>query len=662
MDFRLLGPLEAGDGREPLPLGPRKQRALLARLVLDAGRTVSVEQLLADLWGEDLPESAVKMVQIYVSGLRKVLGASRLLTAPAGYRFELAAGDDLDLRRFEELTAAGRAALAEGDPATASARLDDALRLWRGPALAEFASEPFARGEGDRLEELRLAAHEERIDADLALGRATELVGELEALAARHPLRERPREQLMLALHRSGRPAEALAGYHEFRRLLDEQLGLEPSPRLRKLEQAIVTHDPSLDVRAPAPAPALATLWAAPPGRTGEFEALRDALDASAAGGRRLVLVRGEPGIGKSTLVEALAASAGDALVISGNCVEQEGAGEAYLPLLDGLARVAADADVAATLRSHAPSWLPHIPSAAAEPSVELAVGATRERMLREIVQALEALAADRVVVVIIEDLQWADPSTRDLLGALMRRRHPARILVLATGWASDPLVVDLSLRATAQELALGPLDADAAAAAFAVDHATALELVRRGGGNPLFMRHLVEHLRSTGTLEGIPETLRAALRARLAELGEHEVEVLQAGAIEGMQLHRRGRIGGARARPSRRSPPARSSSRGAPSDGRTAPTPRRSGSSTRSSATSCSRRSQPIGARSFTGAWASASRRRSAPRRRARRRSRCTTSPAGVRRRPCASCAWPPTGARRAAPTARSSGICARR
>lgn len=534
MDFRVLGPLEAGDGRELLALGPRKQRAVLARLLLDAGRTVSVERLLEDLWGEDLPDTAVKMVQIYVSGLRKIVGAGRVLSEPPGYRLVLGPDDGLDLLRFEQLAAAGRTALSLADPRIAAVRLDEALALWRGPALAEFAAEPFARAEGDRLEELRLAAHEDRIEADLALGRAQRVVGELEALVARYPLRERPREQLMLALYRSGRAGEALAAYHSFRRLLAEQLGLDPSPRLRELEQAILTHDSGLAARVPAPAPAVMD---APPGRARELQALSRAFEAAAAGSRRLVLVSGEPGIGKSTLAEALLAAARDALVIRGQCVEQRGPGEAYLPLLDGLGRMADDAEVAATIAGRAPSWLPHIPWLATGAADEAARGATRERMLREIVETLEALAAARAVILFIEDLQWADPSTRDLLGALMRRRHPARVLVVATGSEPDPLIVELSLRGTAQELVLGPLDPAAAAAAFGVDAEMAAELVRRAGGNPMFMRHLVEHLRITGSLDGMPETLRAALLARLAQHQEADLEVLQAGALAGMQF-----------------------------------------------------------------------------------------------------------------------------
>ena len=536
MDFRVLGPLEAGDERESLALGPRKQRALLVRFLLDAGRTVSVDRLIDDLWGDEIPGTAVKMVQIYVSGLRKVLGSDRLVTQPSGYRFELAPGDELDLQTFERLAGEGRSALSRRDPVTAAERLAAGLALWRGPALAEFRAEPFAPAEADRLEEMRLAAVEDRIDAELALGRARELVGELEALTGQHPLRERTREQLMLALYRSGRQGDALAAYHAFRAILDEQLGLEPSPRLRALEQAILTHDPALDAPGPPAHRAPAALHA-PPGRGAALDALRAALDAALRGRRRLVLVAGEPGIGKSTLVEALVDGAGDALALFGHCVEQTGPGEAYLPLLDALGRAADDADVAATLVARAPSWLAQFPSLGAAVPETRARGATHERMLREMVEMFEALAATRPLLLVIDDLQWADPSTRELLRALLRRRHPARLLVVATSTGTDPLVTELSLRGAACELPLGPLEPADAAAAFGVDAQTAAELVRRGGGNPLFMRHLAEHFHTTGSLEGVPATLGSALRGRLAEQGGASLDVLEAAAVEGLQF-----------------------------------------------------------------------------------------------------------------------------
>jgi DNA-binding SARP family transcriptional activator len=248
MDFRVLGPLEVLDaGGARVRLGGRKPRALLARLILDANRTVSVERLVEDLWGEDGPESAVKMVHIHVSALRKALPGGMLQTRQPGYVLAVPP-EAIDVVRFERLRVEGRAALDAGNAATASARLQSALALWRGPALAEF-SEPFAAVEAAHLEERHRVCLEDRIDADLLLGRHADLAGELEALAGREPLRERLRGQLMLALYRSGRHADALAPYRDFRAALDTQLGLEPSPRMRELEGRILRQDPGLDER-----------------------------------------------------------------------------------------------------------------------------------------------------------------------------------------------------------------------------------------------------------------------------------------------------------------------------------------------------------------------------------------------------------------------------
>lgn len=250
MDARLLGPLEVEHDGAPVPLGSPAQRALLARLLLEPNRTVSVDRLIEDVWGEDVPSSAVKMVHVHVSRLRKGLPAGRLVTRPPGYALELEPSS-IDLVRFDRLRGQGRQALAAGAPARAADRLRAALALWRGPALAEFDA-PFAVIETARLEELRLACLEDRIEADLALAAHAPLVAELEALVARHPLRERPRGQLMLALYRSGRQAEALAGYRRLRELLAHELGLEPSPPLRALERRMLQQDPELDLYAAA--------------------------------------------------------------------------------------------------------------------------------------------------------------------------------------------------------------------------------------------------------------------------------------------------------------------------------------------------------------------------------------------------------------------------
>src|SRR5436309_10440671 len=214
MEFRVLGPLEVRDSGRSLPLAGAKQRALLALLLVNANHVVSRDRLIDELWGEQPPGTAVQSLQVYVSRLRKLLPPETLLTRPPGYLLELE-DDELDLRRFERLLAAGRETLATGEAERAAHLLHDALALWRGPALAEFAFEPFAQAEIGRLEDLRLAAVEERIEADLALGRQADLIGELEALVAENPYRERLRGQLMLALYRSGRQAEALEAYRD---------------------------------------------------------------------------------------------------------------------------------------------------------------------------------------------------------------------------------------------------------------------------------------------------------------------------------------------------------------------------------------------------------------------------------------------------------------
>ncbi|MFN2627090.1 MAG: BTAD domain-containing putative transcriptional regulator [Gaiellaceae bacterium] len=244
-EFFVLGPLEVRARGRLVRLGGRKQRGLLALLLLDAGEVVPVARLVDALWGERPPPSATNSVHVYVSQLRKALGDGRLVTREPGYLLDIRA-ENLDARRFEHLLGQGRAARARGDPAAAKKLLDDALDLWRGPALSDLGEEDFAQRQIARLEELRLVAIEERVAAELELGRTTELVPALEELVRSNPLRERPREQLMLALYRSGRQADALETYRQGRRTLHAELGLEPGPPLKGLEQAILRHDPAL--------------------------------------------------------------------------------------------------------------------------------------------------------------------------------------------------------------------------------------------------------------------------------------------------------------------------------------------------------------------------------------------------------------------------------
>ena len=267
MQFRILGPLEVLDDHgRPLVLGGPKQRALLAVLLLHAGEVVSAERLIDELWGENPPDTARSVLQVYVANLRKVLEPARpkrtatalLVSQPPGYRLDLGV-HTFDLDRFEQLVAEGRASLAAARAAETANLLREALALWRGPALADVVLLGRGQGAVAQLEERRLAMLEQRIEADLALGRHLELVGELEALVIAHPLREHLRGQLMIALYRCGRQAEALGVYRQTRETLAEELGIDPSPALQELERAILAQDPDLAPPSPmrhsSPAP-----------------------------------------------------------------------------------------------------------------------------------------------------------------------------------------------------------------------------------------------------------------------------------------------------------------------------------------------------------------------------------------------------------------------
>ena len=234
MEFRILGPLEVFSDGQPCAIAGAKERAVLAYLLLHAGKAVPADRLIDELWGDEPPESARNSLQVRVSGLRRALGRDRIASSPAGYLVRIEHGE-LDLSRFEELTASG-----DRDA------LDEALALWRGQPLAEFGGELWAAPAIARLEELRLVALENRVAADLELGCDAQLVAELEGLVAEHPLREGIRAQLMLALYRSGRQAEALEVYREGRSALIDQLGIEPGPALQELQLSMLRQDSSL--------------------------------------------------------------------------------------------------------------------------------------------------------------------------------------------------------------------------------------------------------------------------------------------------------------------------------------------------------------------------------------------------------------------------------
>ena len=594
VEYRVLGPFEAHGEQGLVALPGRKPRALLVRLLLDPNRTVSVERMIDDLWGDDPPGTAPKMIQIGVSQLRKVLPEGTIRTSPPGY-LVVASDDSIDLHRFQRLRAEGQALLEAGAYVDAAARLSDALELWRGQALGEFG-EPFARLEAARLEELRLACVESRVEADLARGRHDELVAELEMLVAREPLRERLRRQLVLALYRSGRHGDSLAAYAAYRRELDETLGIDPSTEMRELERRVLRQDADLDlpqrsVPTAHPAPSQSTnavrgfVLASRSGRQvrgrqRELQRLDTAFRAALDGAAQFIFVAGEAGIGKTTLVDAFTSAvteAGSAAVAHGQCVEHRGVGEAYLPVLEAVSRLGrspGSSDLVRVLTERAPAWLLQVPWLVDAEQLETirqrALGTTRERMLRELPEALEALTALQPLILVLEDLHWSDVSTIDLLDALARRREAARLLVLGTYRPGDAaagdhpvrsLVRELRIRGLGVELTVGPLTDDGLIELVAdrfpgvsVPGALAPILASRTGGSPLFAEKLLDAWLDAGSLRqeagglelvageaelaaAVPDTIRELIEQMLNRVTPPDRELLEAASVVGTEF-----------------------------------------------------------------------------------------------------------------------------
>jgi predicted ATPase/DNA-binding SARP family transcriptional activator len=311
MEIRILGPLEVADGDRLAPLGGAKQRALLAVLLMHLNEVVTTDRLIEEVWAGTAPATATKSVQVYVSALRRSLPAPEpvLFTRPGGYVLQLDPAV-VDACRFEQAVEAGRRAMDDDRPERAAETLRAGLALWRGPPLVDFTYQPFAQAEIARLEDMRVGALEQLVEVRLALGRHADVVGELESLIAGNPFRERLRAQLMLALYRCDRQAEALQAYQDARTALVEELGIEPGPRLRELHQAILAHDPVLDVTAPkrpsAPTPRasqLPTPLTALFGREADLDRLADLVGESRT---RLLVLLGPGGVGKTRLAIAV--------------------------------------------------------------------------------------------------------------------------------------------------------------------------------------------------------------------------------------------------------------------------------------------------------------------------------------------------------------------
>jgi DNA-binding SARP family transcriptional activator len=555
MEFRILGPLEVSSDGQALDLGGAKQRALLAVLLLEANRVVSRDRLIDALWDADPPDTAQKALQVYVSNLRKQLGRDRIMTKAPGYAIQVQPGE-LDLERFERLVkGGGRQQQAE------------ALALWRGPPLADFAHMRFALPEIGRLEERRLAVLEERIEADLALGRQAELIAELELLVAEHPLRERLRALLMVALYRSGRQAEALEGYQEARRTLVEELGIEPSRELHDLHQAILRQDPGLEhVERVAPE-AAAQERRAFVGRERELAELMAGLDEVVAGRGRLFLLQGEPGIGKSALADELAsyASRRGASVLVGRCWEAGGA-PPYWPWTQSLRTYMRRSEAGAVRRqlgAHAAEVAQIVPELRelfpGFPTPEpVESEAARFRLFDATASFLRNVGIGRPVVLVFDDLHAADEPSLLLLRYVASTLADSRILIVGTFRDLDPTVQD-PLESTLAELSREPITRRlpltglsepevGRLAELTADTAPSKEFVAdlyaETDGNPLFVAEIVRLLAAEGRLEAgravgipVPETIREVIGRRLRRLSGECRRVLSLASLFGREF-----------------------------------------------------------------------------------------------------------------------------
>jgi DNA-binding SARP family transcriptional activator/tetratricopeptide (TPR) repeat protein len=573
MEFRILGPLEALEEGRVVTLGGGKQRALLAVLLLHANETLTTDRLIDELWGENPPATAAKTIQVRIARLRRALAgngsAGVVVTRGHGYQLKLDP-ERLDARRFERLVAEGRSELAAGRPARAASMLERALSLWRGPPLADLAYEPFAQREIARLDDLRAAALEQLIEAKLALGRHAEVVGQLETLIAEHPYRERLRAQLMLALYRSERQADALQAYQDARRTLVEELGIEPGERLRELERAILAQDPGLHLAVAEP-PAAEHAVEAPRsaflGRERELAELVGGLDGAFAGRGRLFLLVGEPGIGKSRLAEELIAQARarGARILVGRCWEAGGA-PAYWPWVQSLRAYVREAEPdalraqlgagAADIAQFLPELRERFPDLPEPPSLE-SEGA-RFRLFDSMTAFLKNLAAAQPLVLVLDDLHAADAPSLLLLRFVARELGDSRLLIVGAYRDVDPTLAD-PLTTTLTELAREPVTRTLALAGLEeVDVARFIELAAPGAsaadlgpavkaeteGNPLFVGEIVRLLAAEGRLDepaaaplAIPQSVREVIGRRLRHLSGECNRLLTLASVLGREF-----------------------------------------------------------------------------------------------------------------------------
>jgi DNA-binding SARP family transcriptional activator len=587
-EVRVLGPLHVFDGAREVPIGGARERTLLAALAVRPGDALSADQLVDALWRERPPRSAAKQLQNHVLRVRKALGTDAIRTAQAGYA--LGGEIDVDAVRFESCVREARAAAARGDQRESVPLFADALAMWRGRPFVELDGWDGGTAQVARLEELRRSVEEEAIDARLALGAATDSVADAEALVAAEPLREHRWVQLMRALYRTGRQADALRAYQRARETLARELGIEPGPELRMTEQAVLAQDEALgatareanrDVgrhrrgRQPVPLPRrLASDASLAPGfvgRSRELEVLHEAVKRVDFGERQVALLSGEPGVGKTALAAYLGSEchARGAAVLYGRCDEEMVV--PYQPFAEALGHYVNHTgldglegqftDLKALVRPGATGR---------EVLDDQEADSQRFRMFAAVVGLLASASSDAMVVVVLDDLQWADRPTLLLL------RHVSsapldRVLVIGTYRASnlsnvhpltdtlvalqhEPGIVRLDLSGlddvdTVELLSRTtgyPLDEDGVSFAHA--------LRRETDGNPFFTVELLRHLADTGalrrddstgrwaasddlTVEGLPRSVRQLIGQRVERLGPDARRLLSTAAVIGPEF-----------------------------------------------------------------------------------------------------------------------------
>jgi DNA-binding SARP family transcriptional activator len=549
----LLGPLEVVRAGTPIHVGPLKPRIVLALLAATPRRLVPASRLAEGLWGEQIPASATNLVQGYVAQLRKALGPDLIETRAPGYVLVL---DECatDIEEFTALRQSAIECLSLGQTQAAASIFRDALALWRGPALADVAHSDVLARIAARLEQLRLATVEDRVAADLACGLHTELVAELEQLVLEEPYRERLWCHLVVGLYRCGRQADALRRCSEIRHRLVEELGVSPGPELREIEAAVLRQDHALDLDTSRLANRIVDRHAVFAGRHAELTMLRERWSRTRVGEHAVVLITGEPGIGKSRLASEVMhlAAADGARALRGHCEERVRA--PYEPFVEAVNLYCQPGSGVAADISNSPHLEPltfALPQLGPTlPGEERPPGDSAPTMLwifDHFTGVLRDLAASSPVLLVLEDLQWADSTTLGLVHHLASQAKPSGLFIIGTYRDTevrrdDPLrdlVADI--RADAQcevvplaglttneiELLIVGLDGEAR-------RARAASLHDETGGNPLFVGEMLKQREEIANGDELPTVVTEAINRRVRRLSGAAQDVLAVASVIG--------------------------------------------------------------------------------------------------------------------------------